>query len=148
MSSPTLLFGARNSPEIFQPQVGQAATSTDLQVRSHRLAPAGAGGLCVFRSIWLSVRHKDIQGSAQIRAYVDDLLVFETSLFAFAAQAAMRSYTTEVGLSVPLLLGGVEVSRLRPQGTWIQVEVAVQAFKPFAIDGLEVEWEQVQRRER
>ena len=148
-SSPSLVLGERGSVRLFEPRLGGVGVETlgvPMLVRSHRLAPAGAGGACIFRTLWLAIRH---QGgiSLDYRILVDDLEVISETLPLLPEQPAMRSYTILIPLSVPIVVDGVERSRQRPQGTWIQVEFATDDGNAFAIDGLDVEWEQVQRRE-
>ena len=148
-ASPSLVFGARSLAKLFEPRLGvldRGVTGINMLVRSHRLAPDGAGGACIFRSLVLAVRH---QGTITLnyRVLVDDIQVISGSLPPLAVYAARRSYTLQIPLSLPLLVSGVVVSRQRPQGTWIQVEVSTSQVASFAIDGLDVEWDQVQRRE-
>ncbi len=148
-ASPSLVLGERGTVDLFEPRLGvpdRGGDGVQMLVKSHRLAPAGAGGACVFRTVWVAIRHKGAI-SLDYKVFVDDIEVIAETYPLLPAMLTMRSYTILIPLSLPILVDGIERSRQRPQGTWIQVQFETDDASVFAIDGLDIEWEQVQRRE-
>lgn len=119
----------------------------NLVAKTNRAAPAGAGGECIFPALFLTTVH-----TAAVALYITPLVdgvALETQRLALPAAAADTVTAHEIGLSVPVLVGGNEVGRVYPRGTWFQVlietrfdNVAEIAAK-VAVDAIEFEYEVV-----
>lgn len=146
-SAPTLIVGGRGDTFLYEHRLGtgDGPAGNSMFIRSHRFAPAGAGGLAIFRALYIATRHQR-QNGVLVTAWIDDVQVLADKQVVLPERDTYVSSTIEVALSVPVLVEGVEQARTRPQGVWIQVQIDSPATVALAIDGVDVEWEAVQRR--
>lgn len=156
MARPKLFFGTRNLNAFLEANRGYLDRSVnyDLYAKTNRYAPAGAGGEAIFTSLYAVVTH-----TATMTLYITPILdgtALETQQIALVqnAQAARQTRAFELGLSVPVLVGGVEKGRVSPRGTWLQVLVETrfatngQTPAQVLIDGLEMEYQVVRESQQ
>jgi hypothetical protein len=149
MPRPVLAFGRAGSAALLQAGMGWTddGVAYDLTALTDRVAPAGAGGECLFYTLYLTTRRF---GPARLRVtvLVDELpLPEEVIVLAGAAAAQGTVDVTEIALRIPYLRDGVEVAKITPRGTWVRVlvqtDVAVTPHAGLDVTDVEIETEVV-----
>lgn len=157
METPLLFFGSREDSAFL---LGDSkAQSPDylnyldrgevynLYAKTNRYAPAGAGGECIFTSLYAVFTFKKsmlvyvtpILDGAELETQTIQLLQNPT--------ASRQTRAFELGLSVPLAVAGIERGRVAPRGTWMQTLVETrfnlsdQKPAQLIVDGIELEYE-------
>lgn len=149
MPKPVLYFGRRNQPAV----VRAGDTELDhtepfnVKAKTNRVAPAGAGGECVFTLVYLTVTFT-ASLTLYVTPFVDDTALEKTAvLLTENAAQSKQTRVYEIGLSIPLKAGdGTERGRYGPRGTWFQVMIETLfqgAGVPFTIEQVEYEYEPV-----
>lgn len=102
-----------------------------------RVAPAGAGGECIFTSLYVTTIHK---GAVKLKVTpIVDGTSLESSTIALTVKTARTTTVHEIGVSIPYKVGGVEVSRYAARGTWFQTQVETIADDDESLDYLRVD---------
>ncbi|MGH3428474.1 MAG: hypothetical protein ACRDQZ_13055 [Mycobacteriales bacterium] len=148
MAKPRLFFGARSGGLLVEAGIGfdDAGAAYSFRAKTSKLAPAGAGGECIFTSLYLSVVHF-APVAFRVTPIVDEVaeITQEVTLAGLSplggpfTEAQRLVEPIEVGLSRPYLVGGVERLRTYPRGIWFEVLVEATASTFFRIDAVEVE---------
>jgi hypothetical protein len=96
-------------------------------------AGPGVGGEAIFTGLFLTVTG-DAAGTVSVTPIIsgqrpdgtpfDDEL--ETQVIVCAAAAVRSSIPYHFGLTLPLIVGGAEVGRFAPRGTWFRTRVVLQ----------------------
>ncbi len=156
MAAPKLFFGTRNANAMLEVDRSflDRAAKYDLYAKTNRYAPAGAGGECIFTSLYAVFTF-----TASMVLYLTPILDganLETITVTLTQNptATKQSKAFELGLSVPLLVAGVERGRVSPRGTWLQVLAETRHVingttgTQVVIDGIEVEYEIVREAQQ
>lgn len=142
MPGPILFLGQRTAAVLLAADEGYAdgAATYALLARTARAAPAGVGGDVLMTALYLTLSHTEA-ATVRVTPVVDGIALEATDIV--LGPAAERAVTAhEVGVSVPYVVGGVEVSRAGARGTWVQVQVeSVGAFGDLTVEAVEVEYE-------
>ena len=151
MAAPKLFFGTRGSTGFMEVDRGYLDRGViyNLYAKTNRYAPAGAGGECIFPSLFVVVTFTQTM-LLYLTPYVDGVAL-ETKVIGLNANLSSTRQTRvfELGLSVPVMLSGVERSRQAPRGTWFQCLVETRfngttdVPNQLIVEGLEVEYEVV-----
>lgn len=118
-----------------------AGTVFDILATTNRVAPAGAGGDVLFRTLWVAVTYT----MAVILKFTPilDGAALESQTVTLAVQSVRKVQRFRLGLSKKNLdTYGVEVSRTGARGAFLQVKVETSggcAAGDLIVDGLEVE---------
>jgi len=150
LTPPKLFFGTRGSTGLLEVDRGYKDRGIiyDLYAKTNRYAPAGAGGECIFPSLYAVVTFTETM-LLYLTSLVDGVALETLIIPLVSAGSARQTRSFELGLSVPLMVGGVEKGRQAPRGTWYQclVETRFDAVanlpNQLIIEGLEVEYEVV-----
>jgi len=100
-------------------------------------AGPGIGGEAIFPGLFLTITG-DAGGTVEITPIISgqraDGTAFDTELetqvIEFPAAATRYSIPYHFGLSVPLIVGGAEVGRFAPRGTWFRTRVVIRQHTP------------------
>lgn len=116
--------------------------------KSNRVAPAGAGGECIFTVLYLTTTHFDVNVSLFITPYVDGVALTRQRLNLVGVPGTDgETKVNEIGLSVGHSIAAVERLRYAPRGTWFQVlvetDAAVVALGAVQVAEVNVEYEVV-----
>lgn len=116
--------------------------------KTNKVAPAGAGGECIFTTLFLTTTHYDVNVSLFITPFVDGVALARQRLNLVGVVASDgETKVNEIGLSLPYAPGGVEKIRTMPRGTWFQVlietDAAIVALGACIVSEVEVEYEVV-----
>jgi hypothetical protein len=124
VTAPLIFFGRRDDEALLQAASGftDAGESYTLLARSNRLAPAGAGGECIFTLYYLTVRHTGAL-TLRVTPIVDDVRYPSVTVTFDDAGPAPLLEVREIGFSHAYSRGGVERGRFALRGTWVQVEI-------------------------
>lgn len=121
-----------------------ATTSTDagapysLYAVSNRVAPAGAGGECIFPVLYLTVTYASA-GAIDVTPLVDGIALERQRVSLPGPGGVAETKVYELGVSVPYLVEGVERARFAARGTWLQVRV--ETNDPITVESIEAEVE-------
>lgn len=116
--------------------------------KSDPLAPAGSGGECIFPSLYLVLVHEGDAVTLRVTPIVDEVALEFTDI-ALPLVAERKVTNHEIPVSVPYIVGDIEVARFAPRGTWIQVQVdtisdgVVELLAKLRVDSVDVEYEVV-----
>lgn len=151
MAAPKLFFGTRGSTGFMEVDRGYLDRGIiyNLYAKTNRYAPAGAGGECVFPSLYVVVTFT--QSMLLYITPIVDGASLETQVIGLNANLTSTRQTRifELGLSVPVMLGATERGRQAPRGTWFQALVETRfngttdVPNQLIIEGLEVEYDVV-----
>lgn len=123
----------------------------DLVGRSDPFMPAGLGGEVAFYTIYVTTTHFEAATTLRVTPRIDGVPLASTTIVLNTAptdEGEQRVH--EIGLSKPYVVGGLEMLRNAPRGSWIDVTVESQLVAGFGVaarwivDGIEVEFETVQ----
>lgn len=153
MSVPVLFLGELGGNRLLQADDGYQDGGNDIAIRAESVpwAPAGAGGEAIFTALFLAFT-STMAVTITVTPIVwvidgEDVTVTELASqdIVLAANAARVTSKHELGLSVPLMNGLVEVARFAPRGTWfaVRLEAAALAVGDLILDGASVEYEVV-----
>jgi hypothetical protein len=146
MATPKLFFGTRNANAMLEVGRGYLDRGEDyaLSAKTNKYAPAGAGGECIFTSLW-AVFTFTATMVVYVTPIVDEVaLERQTVNLVQNALYTRHSEIVELGLSVPITVAAVERGRVSPRGTWFQALVETEDVEvQLIVDGLEVEYEVV-----
>lgn len=114
--------------------------------RSNKVAPAGAGGECIFTVLYLTTTHFDVNVSLFITPYVDGVALTRQRLNLVGVPGTDgETKVNEIGLSLPHLVSAVERLRYAPRGTWfhvlVETDAAIVALGQCIVSEVEVEHE-------
>lgn len=151
MSAPKLFFGTRGSTAFMEVDRGYKDRGVQYQMyaKTNRYAPAGPSGECIFPSLFAIVTFTESM-YLYLTPYLDGVAL-GTKLIHMVANAtsSRQTRTFEMGLSVPVVVNGVERLEQAPRGTWFQVLVETHfndindIANQLIVEGLEVEYEVV-----
>lgn len=150
MAAPILYVGSRATPKILQAGVGYVDGTAvyNLLARSHRVAPAGANGECIFTRLAVATRHYTSNVTFWLTPYVDSVaLATQQIALTGAATTIGIQQTHQLALSLPYVRSAVEITRTAPRGTWFELLVETQYASAIAakqiIELIALEWEPV-----
>lgn len=156
MAAPKLFFGTRNTNALLQVGRGyqDRVMNYDLDAKTNRYAPAGAGGECIFTSLYAVVTFT--RNLVLSITPIVDGAELETQEIRLTQNLTESRQTRafELGLSVPVTVAAVERARVSPRGTWFQVRVQTtfeatgDTPQSVIIDGLEVEYQVVRESQQ
>jgi hypothetical protein len=146
MAAPILYVGSRTD-KVLKAGVGydDDGVAYTALARSERLAPAGAGGECIFTMLYLTTRHYTSSVSINVTPIVDNVtLATQTIALTGAASTTGNRQTHELVLSLPYVRASVEQLRTAPRGTWIEllIESSGTSAKQI-VESAEIEYEVV-----
>lgn len=145
MATPKLFVGTRGTNGLLEADRGykDRTVAYALSAKTNRYAPAGAGGECIFTSLYAVVTFS-ASVTVSFTPYIDGVAL-ETQTISFVQNALVTRQTVsrELALSVPILVAAVERGRVTPRGTWCQVEVSSDDSVQVIIEGIEIEYEVV-----
>lgn len=152
MQLPVLVVGHAGAPALLKHGVGYFDDDQvyDLYARSDAFMPAGSAGEVAFFSIYLTTTHYENPTVLRVTPRVDGLPLDATVVVLNIVDAEGEQRVTEIGLSVPYVVGGVEQLRYAPRGSWM--DVTIETLRGIGsgvgarqiVDGIEVEFEVVQ----
>jgi len=127
-----LFFGTRDAAHLLEAGVGflDDGLIYNVLAKTDRVAPGGTAGECVFTSLYLSIVHFSAV-SCRVTPIIDGVAQ-AAQVFALSGTGVVggpflevdrKVDKVEVGLSVPLIVGGIERLRTYPRGTWVQALV-------------------------
>lgn len=127
MMNSTIFFGRGGGvPAILEHGIGYADDDStyELLAQSIPIAPAGPGGECLFTLLYLTTRHYSADVSLWITPIVDGVDGDTQRLDLLGvADSKGELRTTEIDLSIPYLVAGVEQSRFHPRGAFFAVRI-------------------------
>jgi hypothetical protein len=148
MASPKLFFGTRRTNAMLQVGRGylDRGLEYDFDAKTNRYAPGGSAGECIFISLYAVVTFTASMVFS-LMPIVDGVeLEAQTITLVQNATATRQTRVFELGLSVPVLIGGVERARVSPRGTWFQIRAATgfvvsgDPANQLVVDGLTLEY--------
>lgn len=149
MAAPVLFVGSR-SASLLRVGVGYVDGSAvyNLLARSHRFAPAGQNGECIFTRLAVATRHYTANVTFWLTPSIDGvaLATQQIALIGAATTTGIRQ-SHQLGLSLPYVRSAVEITRTAPRGTWFELLVETQYASAVAakqiIESVELEYEPV-----
>lgn len=152
MQLPVLVVGLTTAPAILRHGVGYLDDDQvyDLYARTDPFMPAGVGGEAAFFTLYLTTTHFDAPTILRVTPRIDGNPLDSTTLVLNTASVDGVQRVSEIDLSVPHLVGGVERLRYAPRGGWM--DVTIETLRVIGtgigarqiVDGIEVEFETVQ----
>lgn len=149
MPAPKLFFGTRGSTGFMEVDRGYKDRGVQYQMyaKTNRYAPAGPSGECIFPSLYAVVTFTESM-FLYLTPFVDGAALGTKVIQMIAnATSTRQTRTFEMGLSVPVILNGVERGQQAPRGTWFQVLVETHfndindIANQLIVEGCEVEYE-------
>lgn len=124
------------------------STAYNASGKTNKVAPAGAGGECIFTVLYLTTTHFDVNVSLWITPYVDGVALTKQRLNLVGVPGSDgETKVNEIGLSVAHSVSAVERLRYAPRGTWFQVlvetDAAIVGLGACIVSEVEVEYEVV-----
>lgn len=149
MSSPTLYFGQKDGNTLYRADQGSsdAGAAYTVIAKPRPVAPAGAGGECIFRSIYLVVTYS-MACVLRVTPILDGQeFAAEAKDIALTAQPTPVTQRFQIGLSVGVADStGTEAIRLAMRGAWFTVKIeTVGALGDgvLELEGIELEYKVV-----
>lgn len=148
--TPRLIVGRGGVGAILLRANGAAYTDDSVAYnasgKSNKVAPAGAGGECIFTVLYLTTTHFDVNVSLWITPLVDGVALTKQRLNLVGVPGTDgETQVHEIGLSIAHLASAVERLRYAPRGTWFQVlvetDAAVVGLGACIVSEVEVEHE-------
>jgi hypothetical protein len=162
---PTLLFGGQGGfgpLYAFDEGASDDGATVEAVAEPNAVAPAGVGGECIFSTLWLAITHRnaapltlritplvDFQPLQQ--AIVREDLTISDEIVIAPSPTGWLTEVIEVGLSVPIESGGVELGRVAPRGAWFSFRL--ELVSPLAdgddliLEAAELEYTRVRESE-
>lgn len=144
MSTPLLFFGGKAEASILQAGVGytDAGAAITLRAESDGIAPAGAGGDCIFHTLYLPITNS-MPVTVRVVPILDGVRIEEEVVEFSLSAGELRSAVYEITLSRGYERGGVEQLRSAMQGTWLAVSIEVDSLLDgrLLIEHCEVEYD-------
>jgi hypothetical protein len=113
-------------------------------LNTNRVAPAGAGGECIFTNLYFSVRHYVAPVLLLVTVALDGNYLPSQQVVLENGADTGTIRELEISLMQALLVGGIERSRYAPRGGWIEVFLeTADTVDPALLDigTVEVEYE-------
>jgi len=149
MAGPLLYAGSRTA-QLFQIGSGYADGSAvyNLSARSHRMAPAGSNGECIFTRLAVTTRHYTSNVTFWLTPLVDSVALATQQIALVGAATTIGVATThQLALSLPYVRSSVEILRTAPRGTWFELLIETQYASAIAskqiIESVVLEWDPV-----
>lgn len=149
MPKPHSFFGQRGDSHILEldgeTYIDHDSYSYNLRARSNRYFPAGIGGEAIFPALYFTTIH-----NAAVSLFVTpivDGVTLETQRLDLPNLGSNVASAHELGLSVPVIVSAVEVGRVYPRGTWLEVLVETRFDNDLylasrvSVEGMECEYE-------
>lgn len=152
MLTPVLVLGRADTAALLRPGLGYDDDGAlyDLVARTEDFMPGGLGGEAAFFTIYLTTTHYEVGTVFRITPYLDGVPLAATTLLFATVSDGGEERVTEIDLSVPYLVGGVEALRYAPRGQRFAVAVETRRAAGSGVnerqivDGIEIEFEVVQ----
>lgn len=144
-------YFAGNGSGLYKGNDGTNDAGTDILVRfqTNEVAPAGAGGECLFEYVELAItRFNAVDWTFTVTPIVDGVEL-EPEDVTLAGVANPVTEMVEVSFSQPYMVGGVERSRYTPRGAWCSMLITATAApdRDVIFDGASLEYEIVTESE-
>lgn len=139
MPIPHLFFGSQTSNVLLE---FDADTFTDAGIAygfravSNRVAPAGAGGECIFPALYVTVTHR-VAGAVDVTPWVDGIALERQQISLADPAGIVQTTVYELGLSIPYRVATTERARFAPRGTWLQV--LLESSDPVTVESIEAD---------
>lgn len=100
-----------------------AGAAIPVRLQTNDMAPAGAGGECIFTDVYLAVTRRNTSDWTFTLTPIVDGVALEGTDVTLLGAADPLTEVVAISLAQPFLVGATEVSRYEPRGAWIALRI-------------------------